>query len=41
MPMADGFQPRESYPFEAYDAWKQAIEADGRDAYIAVLRDPD
>lgn len=40
MPMAMDFSLENPYPFEAYDAWKRAIEADGRDAYIAVLRDP-
>lgn len=40
MPMAMDFSLENPYPFEAYDAWKQAIEADGRDAYITVLRDP-
>jgi len=40
MPMAMDFSLENPYPFEAYDAWKQAIEADGRDAYVAVLRDP-
>jgi N-acyl-D-aspartate/D-glutamate deacylase len=35
------FSLENPYPFEAYDAWKRAIEADGRDAYIAVLRDPE
>ena len=40
MPMAMDFSLENPYPFEAYDAWKQAIEADGRDAYIAVLKDP-
>ena len=41
MPMAMDFSLENPYPFEAYDAWKRAIEADGRDAYIAVLKDPD
>ena len=40
MPMAMDFSLENPYPFEAYDAWKPAIEADGRDAYLAVLRDP-
>lgn len=41
MPMAMDFSLENPYPFEAYDAWKSAIEADGRDAYIAVLKDPE
>lgn len=41
MPMAMDFSLENPYPFEAYDAWKRAIEADGRDAYIAVLKDPE
>lgn len=40
MPMAMDFSLENPYPFEAYDAWKPAIEADGRDAYVAVLKDP-
>ena len=40
MPMAMDFTLENPYPFEAYEAWKPAIEADGRDAYIAVLKDP-
>ena len=40
MPMAMDFSLENPYPFEAYEAWKPAIEADGRDAYIAVLKDP-
>lgn len=40
MPMAMDFSLENPYPFEAYDAWKPAIEADGRDAHIAVLKDP-
>ena len=40
MPMAMDFSLENPYPFEAYDAWKPAIEADGREAYVAVLKDP-
>ncbi|HEX4737305.1 MAG TPA: amidohydrolase family protein [Allosphingosinicella sp.] len=40
MPMAMDFSLENPYPFEAYDAWKRAIEADGREAFIAVLKDP-
>ncbi|WP_156679294.1 N-acyl-D-amino-acid deacylase family protein [Sphingomonas profundi] len=39
MPMAMDFSLENPYPFEGYDAWKRAIEADGRDAYIEVLKD--
>ena len=39
MPMAMDFSLENPYPFEAYDSWKRAIEADGREAYIEVLRD--
>ena len=41
MPMAMDFSLENPYPFEAYDAWRPAIEADGRDDYVAVLSDPD
>ncbi len=41
MPMAMDFTLENPYPFEAYDAWKPAIEADGRDAFIAVLKNAD
>ncbi|RVQ69672.1 hypothetical protein EKN06_05805 [Croceicoccus ponticola] len=41
MPMAMDFSLENPYPFEAYDCWKPAIQADGRGAYIAVLRDPE
>lgn len=41
MPMAMDFSLENPYPFEAYESWKPAIEADGRDAYIAVLKNPD
>lgn len=40
MPMAMDFSLENPYPFEAYDAWKPAIEAAGRGAYVAVLKDP-
>ncbi len=40
MPMAMDFSLENPYPFEGYDAWKPAIEADGREAFIAVLKDP-
>src|SRR3546814_13723618 len=32
MPMAMDFSLENPYPFEGYDAWKPAKEADGRDA---------
>src|SRR3546814_5389341 len=41
MPMAMDFSLENPYPFEGYDAWKPAIEADGRDAYITVLGNAD
>lgn len=41
MPMAMDFSLENPYPFEAYEAWKPAIEAQGREAYLAVLRNPD
>jgi len=42
MPMAMDFTLLNPYPFEAYAAWKPAIAASGdREAYVAVLRDPD
>ncbi len=40
MPMAMDFTLENPYPFEAYDAWKPAIEAGSGEAYKAVLRDP-
>jgi N-acyl-D-amino-acid deacylase len=40
MPMAMDFSLENPYPFEAYEAWKPAIEASGRASYIGVLRDP-
>src|SRR3546814_12080895 len=40
MPMAMDISLENPYPFEGYDAWKPAIEADGRDAYITVLGNP-
>ena len=39
MPMAMDFSLENPYPFEAYEAWKPAIKADGREAYIEVLKD--
>src|SRR3546814_15749052 len=36
MPMAMDFSLENPSPFEGYDAWKPAIEADGRDPYISV-----
>lgn len=40
MPMAMDFSLENPYPFEAYAAWKPAIEANDRDAYREVLKNP-